>query len=211
MKQTLVAFACMMAIAGALVQPNQVQAQAKAASVISLADLRNQLATLQGQISATVNSLNAVKEAAKKKSDLNGAASGFSSRFKALEDAVETTRKNAITVKATVKEHYAAWQKNLTEMQNAKLREKAQDRFTESQKEFDKIVAEASEAKEEVLPFVSDLKDIVIYLEADLSEEAVDSLSNTIWKLGNRARSVNSSIGDVIEQIDRTIKSLPQK
>jgi hypothetical protein len=29
-------------------------------------------------------------------------------------------------------------------------------------------------------------------------------------KLGNRARSVNGSIQDVIEQIDRTIKSLPQ-
>src|SRR5215471_15595648 len=141
MKRKITVVAFVLALVTAFMQPSQVEGQSKPNSVISLADLRNQLAMLQGQISATINSLNNVKEAAKKKADLNSAASEFSSRFKALEDAVETTRKNAVTMKATVKEHYAAWQKNLTEMQNAKLREKAQERFTDSQKEFDKIVA----------------------------------------------------------------------
>ena len=96
-------------------------------------------------------------------------------------------------------------------MANAKLREKAQERLTESQKEFDKIVVQATAAKEQVLPFVSAVKDIVIYLGADQSEEAVKTLSGDIWKLSNRSKSVNSSIQDVIGQIDRTIKSLPQK
>jgi hypothetical protein len=46
---------------------------------------------------------------------------------------------------------------------------KPQDRLTRAQKAFNEIVEEAAEAKEEVLPFVSDIKNIVIYLNADLS------------------------------------------
>jgi len=38
----------------------------------------------------------------------------------------------------------------------------------------------------------------------------VKSLSGTTWKLGNRSKSVVGSIRDVVEQIDRTIKSLPK-
>jgi hypothetical protein len=212
MKRNTAVLACLLALGTTLSLPKDTLAQSTPpTSVISLADLRNQLAKVQSEVSATVISLNSLKEAAKKPGELNAAATGFTTRFRTLESSVETTRKNAITVKARVKDHYDAWQKTLTEMQNAKLREKAQDRFTESQKQFGKIVAQATEAKDQVLPFVSDLKDVVIYLEADQSDEAVDSLSNTIWKLGNRSKSVNSSIGNVIEQIDRTIKSLPQK
>jgi hypothetical protein len=152
-----------------------------------------------------------VKQSAKNGSDLSKAATELGNRFNALESQVETVRTNATVVRARVKAHYEAWSKELTDMQNANLREKAQDRLSRSQKAFEKIAAEASEAKQEVLPFVSDVKDIVIYLNADLSEDAVDSLSGTIWKLTNRSKSVVGSIGDVIEEIDDTIKSLPKR
>jgi archaellum component FlaC len=195
-----------------LLSPKQVTAQSsKPESVVSLTDFRNQLSQLQGDVSATVNSLNAVKGSAKNAADLTKASAELDSRFKTLEAHVETVRTNAILVKARVRAHYEAWSKELTAMQNASLREKAQDRLTRSQKEFDKISAEAADAKEEVLPFVSSVKDIVIYLNADLSEEAVNSLSGTIWKLNNKSKSVIGSIGDVIEEIDSTIKSLPQR
>jgi hypothetical protein len=210
MKVKTIALASAIAFSAILSQPQQAVAQ-KPASIVSLMDFRNQLVQLQGDISATVNSLNAVKQSAKKQAELSTAAGELANRFNTLEARVETVRTNATVMKARVKAHYEAWSKELTEMQNASLREKAQDRLTRSEKEFQKISAEAADAKEEVLPFVSDVKDIVIYLNADLSEEAVNSLSNTIWKLTNRSKSVNGSIGDLIEEIDNTVKSLPQR
>ncbi len=192
--------------------PLQVAAQTdKPASTVSLAEMRNEFAQLQTDIKSTVEALNYVKESVNKPAELSKAAGVLGRAFDTMQGRVNTLQTNAVTVKARVKDHYDAWSKQLTTMANASLREKAQERLTVSQKEFDKIVARATKAKQEVLPFVSTVKDIVIYLGADLSDEAVKSLSGDIWKLGNRSKSVNSSVQDVIEQIDRTIKSLPKK
>lgn len=212
MKSKIISTICTLALGAALIAPNQAAAQTdKPASTVSLADLRTQFAMLQTEINATVEALNLVKESGKKPDELAKAAGILGRTFDVMQNRVNTLQTNAVTVKARVKEHYEAWSKQLTAMGNAKLREKAQERLTDSQKEFDKIVAEATKAKEQVLPFVSSVKDIVIYLGADLSNEAVKSLSNDIWKLDGRSKSVNGSIQDVINQIDRTIKSLPQK
>ena len=152
-----------------------------------------------------------VKASAKKPAELSKAAAELGQTYKSLQTRVDSVQTNAVIAKARVKEHYDAWSKELTGMPNPKLREKAQERLTKSQKEFDKIVVKGTVAKEQVLPFVSQVKDVVIYLGADVSEEAVKSLSNDIWKLDGKAAAVNGSIKDVIDQIDRTIKSLPQK
>jgi cell division protein ZapA (FtsZ GTPase activity inhibitor) len=190
---------------------NLTAANAKPASVVSLADLKSQLSQVQTDIATAVSSLNAVKESAENEAALTKAAAEYDRCYGMLQTRVDTLRTNAVTIKATVKTTYEAWQKELTAMQSAALREKAQARFSESQKEFEKIIAKANEAKEKVLPFVSELKDINIFLAADLSDEAVKSLSNTIWKLGNSSKSVIGSIDEVKQQIDRTIKALPQK
>ena len=57
---------------------------------------------------------------------------------------------------------------------------------------------------------MADLKDINIYLKTDLSNDAVSSLSSTIWKMGDKARSVDGELADVCKQIERTIKKLPK-
>jgi outer membrane murein-binding lipoprotein Lpp len=211
MKNRISILAGALAFGALLFQPLHAAESAKPASVVSLMDFRNQLNLLQGDIAGIVGSLNLVKSCATKQDELTKAVADLNSRFDRLQNRVETVRSNAVILKATVKAHYEAWAKELTSMQSASLREKAQDRLTRSEKEFEKISAQAAEAKEELLPFVSDIKDCVIYLNADTSDEAVNTLSNTIWKLGNRSRSVSGSITDVIEQIDATVKSLPQR
>lgn len=184
---------------------------AKPASVISLTDLNRQLTRLQQDVQTTVQCLNAVKESGQDAAALSRSAGQFSQAFETLHTRMETVRTNAVLIKATVNAHYEAWQKELAAVENANLRTKAQTRHTQSRKEFEKIVARANEAKEQAVPFVSQVKDINIYLNADLSAEAVKSLSNDIWKLGNVAKTVNSRLEAVKAQIDRTIQSLPQK
>jgi hypothetical protein len=203
---------CALAIGATLTLPSDTRAQAdKPSAPVSLSDLKNQLTLLQDNIKSAVNTLQQVKDSAKNPAALQKAAANFQGRFDSLEAQVEAVRKQAVQVKARSTAHYESWQKELTALQSTAIREKAQARFSESREEFDKIIATAEHAKEVALPFVSELKDIVLYLKADLSEDAVKSLSNTIWKIGNKSRSVIGSIADVNEQIDRTIKSLPQR
>lgn len=183
----------------------------KPASVISLTDLNKQLSQLQSEVSAAIGSLNTVKESWRSAAELNKAATQFGLAYDALQIQMDTVRSNAVTIRATVNTHYDAWQKELTTLQNANLRERAQERFAKSRRDFDRIITKASEAKAVAVPFVSDLRDITIYLGADLSEDAVKSLSNEIWKLGITANAVNGKIEAVKEQITRTTESLPQK
>jgi hypothetical protein len=210
MKVNMKQIICALTLGAAMLVPSLATAAGKPESVVSLADLKKQLMGLQSQIKETVNSLQQVKEQAKDPVGLPKAVAEFESRFKSLEAQVEASRSQAVVVKARAKAHYDVWQKELNAVENASIREKAQTRFTESREQFEKIIATAERAKEETLPFVSDLKDVLLYLQSDLSDEAVKSLSNTIWKLGNRSKSVVGSIEDVNEQIDRTIKGLPQ-
>lgn len=212
MKHNMTGIVAAVALGLALVLPSQTAAQAgKPASATSLADVKAQLTQLQNYITIAIDSLNQLKESAKHGSTLDKAAADFQNRVKALETQVETTRKHAVVMRARTKEHYDSWQKELIALQSAKIREKAQARFAESKEEFDKIISTADRAKEEALPFVSELKDIALFLDADQSRDAVMSLSQSIWKLSSRSKSVNSSIAEVNEQIDRTIKSLPAK
>jgi hypothetical protein len=211
MKIRLISTICTLTLGAMLIQPDHAVAQTKPDSAVSLADLNSQLSRLQMNVQTAVSSLNTVKESAKNPADLSKAAAAYDRSFNALQAEMEGVRSNAIAIKATVTAHYETWQKELTALQNPGLREKAQERFSKSQKEFDKIVTKATAAKEQALPFVSQLKDINIYLSVDLSEEAVKSLSGDIWKLSNDSRAVIGRIEDVKEQINRTMQSLPQK
>src|SRR5262245_57007473 len=123
MKINIAVLAVVLTFGATLLNPELARPQSakKPASVVSLLDLKNQLMMLKTDISATVNSLNTVKESSKKEADLAKAVDELGTRFKSLEDRIGEVRTNAITVKARVKDHYDAWAKELTEMQNASL------------------------------------------------------------------------------------------
>ena len=193
-----VAFTC--AVAG----------QEKKSVTVDLAQIKKSLADLQARIGDTTSALDALKQAAKSKSDLKSAHGTFDRQFKQLETQVELLRSQGTAIRTRADDHYKAWQTELTKMGNAKLREKAQNRFNEAKEEFDEIIVIADEAKRELAPFMADLKDVSSYLSADLSADAVKSLNNTIWKLGNKSRSVNASIQHVTTQINKALEVQPE-
>jgi hypothetical protein len=193
------------------VQQTRAAAEVKPNVMVSLVQLNTELHGLRVDLSRTMTALEGVKTAAKKNEELIKPFAAFSSAYGELEAQVAKVRQYAITTKVRAKEHWDAWQQELTDMENAKLREKAQKRFTATSTEFQKISDEVSDAKEVFAPLVADLKDIHTYLSADLSRDAVSSLSNTIWKMGNQAHSADSRLMDVSKQIERTMNKLPQK
>jgi hypothetical protein len=180
-------------------------------AVTSLADIKASVQQLSGQIGVTVAALQRVKAAAEDAPALAKAYENFSEQFTTLEKMQATTREQGTAAKARAQEHYDAWQKDMVSLQNADVREKAQKRFTQTKKDFDKIVKLADEAKTELSPFFADLKDIKVYLASDLTKQSVNSLSGTIWKIGNRMSGVQGHLDDVVKQIDKTLEKMPKK
>jgi chromosome segregation ATPase len=195
-------------VAGA--QQARAAEDAKPTVMVTLNQLNSEFHILRENLSRTMAALEGVKAAANNNGDLSKAYSSYSSAYTELESQVASMRQRGTAAKARAKEHWEAWQKELTDMQSAKLREKAQKRFTSTQAEFEKIVEKVTEAKESFAPLAADLKDINTYLAADLSKDAISSLSNTIWKMGGQAHTVDGKLEDVNKQIERTMNKLPQ-
>ena len=178
--------------------------------MVGLNQFNGEIHELRAKLTRTMKSLDELKAAANSNSTLDAPYANFSTLYADLESQVAQVRAHGTAARARAKEHREAWQKELTEMQNPKLREKAQKRYTALESEFEKITKRAEAAKEGFAPLAADLKDIHTYLKADLSKDAVSSLSNTIWKMGISSRSVDSKLGDVNEQIEKTMKKMPQ-
>lgn len=187
-----------------------IHAQEKKPITVDLTEIRKGLAELQVRVSETTSSLDAVKQAARSQADLKGAYATFDGQFKKLESQLATLRAQATAMRARADDHHKAWQAELSKMGNPKLREKAMNRYADAKEEFDEIIVIAEEAKRELTPFVADLRDVATYLAADLSSDAVKSLNNTIWKLGNKSRSVVASIQHVSAQIAKALDAQPQ-
>ena len=203
-------------LAGLVVAGTSTFQQARAAIaeqpgvMVSLSQLNSEIHKLRESLGRTMAALDQIKNAAANNGELDKPYANFNALYSELESQVNDVRQHGTATKARAKQHWEAWQKELTDMQNPKLREKAQKRYTAASGEFEKITTRVEAAKEKFAPLAADLKDINTYLKADLSKDAVSSLSNTIWKMGVSARSVESRLADVNEQIEKTMKKMPQ-
>ncbi len=202
--------ASMAAAAGVVCQTKAAE-EGKQTVVVRLAQLNNDIENLRGRLSSTMAALEEVKSTAASNADLAGPYKNYSQSLAALEKQVGELRERGIAAKARAKEHWNAWEVELTSMQNPQLREKAQSRYGATVKEFQKIVERVETAKTAFAPLMADMKDIDTYLNTDLSKDAVSSLSGTIWKMGNAAKKADARLAEVNDQIKRTMSKMPQK
>jgi predicted nucleic acid-binding Zn-ribbon protein len=197
-------------LVAALFAMTSIAAEEKRTTTVDLVQIEKGLGVLQSQVTAAVTSLEALQLTGKKKMDLRPDYAKFGGELKKLESQMATLRAQGTQMKVRAEDHYRAWQDQLSKMGNPKLRDKAQNRYSDVKQEFEAIIASAEEAKRDMAPFLADLKDVATYLDSDLSTDALKSLGNTIWKLGNKSRSVVASIQDVRTQIGKTLEIQPQ-
>lgn len=200
----------LVAAAAAVLFMGAAAAQDKKQVTVDLSQIRKSLTDLQARVADNAAALEDVKKAAKSNSGLKPAYGKFEQSFKKLETQIDTLRSQATSMRANADEHYKAWQNELSKMGNPKLREKAQNRFADAKEEFDEIIVLAGEAKQQLEPYMADLRDVNQYLGVDLSPEAVKSLNNTIWKLGNKSGAVIASIQHVNTQINKALEAQPK-
>ena len=202
---------CGLIVAGAgMVSWTQAAEEAKPTVIVGLSQLNSEIAFLRSSLGSTVGALEEVKAAAGKNGELTKPYATYSDSVATLEAQVVKLRERGMALKARAKDHWTAWEAELNAMQNPKLREKAQRRYSDTVKEFQKIVEKVEDAKAVFAPLMADLKDVNTYLKTDLSKDAVSSLSGTIWNMNKTARSADSKLGQVNEQIARVIAKMPQ-
>ena len=178
--------------------------QAELAS--ALGEARDELLRTRDQLQATVDALDAL--AKQKGGDMRPTYDTFVAEVSKTESAAAVTKQRARKMQADAGMHFGSWQKDIDTISNESLRKKAQSRFNDVQKRYDKVVASLNKASDRFTPFISDLNDIQKMLANDLTPGGVKAIRGTVSQAKWNLRSVRSAIFDASKELERMEKSL---
>jgi chromosome segregation ATPase len=127
----------------------------------------------------------------------------FKAELVKMEEQAKIARDRADAMKEKGETAFAAWEKEVQAINNADIRKEAEKRFEKRKKSYDKILKAMGEAKDELVPFLSDLNDIRKLLESELTEKTVASTKSTIRSADWHGEDVRNSLLDVEKELDR--------
>jgi hypothetical protein len=99
-------------------------------------------------------------------------------------------------------------QKEVQAINNPDIRKEAEKRYAKRKKSYDKIQKAMLEARDELVPFMSDLNDIVKLLDSELTEKTVAATRTTIRSADWHGADVRDSLSDVEKELDRVAADL---
>lgn len=172
----------------------------------SLTGITEQLTKGKVQIDATVSAMNAMAKPAS--GDLTAAYKSFQSQVAKLQSSYDGSKSRSAEMRKKKDEYLAAWQKQLDQISNEKLKERSAERRQDVIKGFDKVKEAADKARTDFDPFMKDLGDIESYLAAQLTPAAVESIDDVIKRTNKEADAVKKSIDELMKAVDELVGEL---
>jgi len=133
-------------------------------------------------------------------------------KFKAELVKMEAQAKAAAVRADSMKEKgeafFAEWEEQIKTIQNEDIRKEAEKRLAKRKKSYTKILTAMGEAKQELVPFMSDLNDIKKLLDSELTANSVAATKNTIRTANWHGEDVRESLTDVEKELDRVSAEL---
>jgi len=125
-----------------------------------------------------------------------------------MEDKARTARERAVSMKEKGQAFFADWEQQTKTIQNEDIRKEAEKRLAKRRKSYGKILSAMEEAKEQLVPFMSDLNDVRKLLESELSTSTVASTKSLIRQANWHGEDVRDSLTDVEKELDRVAAEL---
>lgn len=158
------------------------------------------------QIGATVRDYNQI---------LAGEAEDNRAAYKKLQKSLKKSEKSAAAVGAQAEkmdsaasEYFASWEASLSEFTSDEMRARSEERMKETRQRYDGILQAGREAGEAFRPFVTLLKDQIVFLGHDLNPAAIEDLQDDAERLNSQAKEVFSKIDETKRTAMRYIASL---
>jgi hypothetical protein len=167
--------------------------------------LRVESAKVRNQILLTMEAL---KRLTVKGVDLRPQFETFKAELVKMEEDSKIARDRAISMKEKGEASFAEWEKEVQSINNPDIRKEAEKRFAKRKKSYDKIQNAMEEARQELVPFMSDLNDIRKLLDSELTEKTVAATKTTIRSADWHGEDVRDSLSDVEKELDRVAADL---
>jgi hypothetical protein len=104
--------------------------------------------------------------------------------------------------------YFTDWSSSLSGISNPDLKKKSEERLNQARANYDGIVKAAQSSGDAFKPFMSSLRDQVVFLGHDLNPSALKSLAGTASKLNTDAGALFQKIDGAVGQAGSYITAL---
>jgi chromosome segregation ATPase len=132
----------------------------------------------------------------------------FKGELAKLEKQAATARDRATTMKEKGQAFFNDWEEQVRTIQNEDIRKEAAGRLEKRKKSYNKIISSMQDAREELAPFMGELKDIRTLLDSELTPQTVASAKGLIRKANWDGHDACDSLVDVEKELDRVSAEL---
>ena len=167
--------------------------------------LRTECAQGRNQVTLTLEELSRLTVSGV---DLRPQFEKFKTELAKMEKKAESARGRADSMKEKGQDFFSEWEGQIKTIQNEDIRNEAAKRLAKRKKSYDKILNAMQDAKKELVPFMSDLKDIAKLLDNELSQSTVSSTKSLIRQANWHGEDVRESLTDVEKELDRVASEL---
>jgi hypothetical protein len=165
-----------------------------------IAAYRDEIVNGKKAIDATMKSLGDI--AATANTDPRKAYEQYKKDVANLESTAAKIRSRAQAMQASGQAYFAQWQQELSQVSNPDVRELAEKRKAKLQEAFDTIAETAKPLKEQFDPWMTDLKDLQLYLSNDLTVAGVNSAKSMFKKTAKKGVTVQESMDAVLAELN---------
>ena len=174
------------------------QRSVKASNSIEQVD--SEMRKMVAQIDTTAASLDAVVSPGQP--DLKKTFSTYSANVADLEKTGNNVLKYMAEMKVNTKEYFAEWQKEGDTYTNPRLRELSEERRNKLADIYAQVPAANEGVKDSYLAYITDLKEIQMYLSNDLTPNGVASVTPIAQKSVRDLDKLKASLRPVIYALD---------
>jgi chromosome segregation ATPase len=168
-------------------------------------NLRQECAQGRNQITLTLEELSRLTVAG---IELRPQFEKYKAELVKMEGKAKSARERAVSMKEKGQAFFAEWEQQVKTIQNEGIRKEAEKRLAKRRKSYGKILSTMEEAKEQLVPFMSDLNDIRKLLDSELSSGTVASTKSLIRQANWHGEDVRESLSDVEQELDRVAAEL---
>lgn len=125
----------------------------------------------------------------------------FTDELKKLDKSSDAVRKIATDMRAKNQALFKVWEKELSNIQNPDLQQKAAERRSTAMKQFEDLNPAFQSARDSFVSLMAGLEDIRNYLSVDLSANGIQAISDMVKEAQTQNQAVDDSIAKVRQEL----------
>jgi septal ring factor EnvC (AmiA/AmiB activator) len=161
---------------------------------------RAEVAKIRQQAAVTLDQLNRLP---KPDVELRPEFDKYGEELAKMVEQAQVAKDRVISMEEKGHAFFKAWEDQINSIANPEIREQAKKRYNARIKSYNKIVKAMTEARDQLVPFLSDLNDVKTMLGSELTRNSVKSAKNLIKQANWHGQDVVESLKDVETELDR--------